>query len=267
MNQDQRLDYLVQTLLNEREDAGDITVPKDYGGKRKLLRALVNVRPPAPADEEFLKVQDEFLQIENTDRGIVDVMALPAVTADSRISLWRGDICRLKTGAIVNAANSQMLGCFIPGHNCIDNAIHTAAGIQLREACYRLMEAQGHEEPTGNAKVTPGFNLPAKHVIHTVGPIVQGGLTERHERDLASCYTACLNAAAENAITDLAFCCISTGVFGFPQKRAAEIAVSTVLEYLENNSAITKVVFNVFTDEDYALYRDLLSVSRAGREE
>ena len=223
-----------------------------------LLRALMNVRPPAPATEQFLRVQDQLLQQMTQEKGITDADELPPCAADPRISLWQGDITTLRCDAIVNAANSQLLGCFNPCHGCIDNIIHTMAGVQLRLACHRLMQAQGHEEPTGQAKITPGFNLPCKYVIHTVGPIVDGPLTKEHEALLASCYRSCLKIAEENGCQSIAFCCISTGVFMFPAQRAAEIALATVKRhYSETNGAI-KAIFNVFKDSDYDIYRKLL---------
>ncbi|MDL2229071.1 protein-ADP-ribose hydrolase [Treponema sp. OttesenSCG-928-L16] len=258
MNQTDRLNYLIDYLLEERREAGKVSVPESFAEKRRLFRGLVNLRPPEPAGREFLAVQDEFLKAENVERGMVHAVGLPAVPAHGRISLWQGDICRLKIDAIVNAANSQLLGCFIPNHHCIDNAIHSAAGIQLREHCHKIMEAQGHEEPAGQAKVTPGYNLPTRYVIHTVGPIVPGELSAAEEQELSSCYTSCLAAAAELKIRSLAFCCISTGVFGFPQNRAAEIAVKTVTAFLDKHKTIEQVVFNVFTHEDYRIYQELL---------
>jgi O-acetyl-ADP-ribose deacetylase (regulator of RNase III) len=175
-----------------------------------------------------------------------------------KISIWQGDITRLQADAIVNAANSQMLGCFAPCHSCIDNAIHSAAGIQLRDECYRIMKAQGHEEPTGSAKITNGYNLPAKYVIHTVGPIVYGKLTKKEEKQLESCYKSCLHLAEKKGLGSIAFCCISTGEFHFPNDRAAEIAVKTVEEMLPNCKHIKKIVFNVFKDADYQIYKKLL---------
>ena len=196
--------------------------------QRDLLRALMNVRPPRPLSEEFLRMQNALLSAEREARGVVDVMTLPAVPSDARIVLWQGDITRLNADGIVNAANSTLLGCFIPCHRCIDNAIHSAAGLQLRAACEELMKRQGHPEPTGAAKITAGYNLPARHVLHTVGPIVSGALTEEHRQLLASCYRSCLALAAKNGLKSVAFCCISTGEFHFPNDAAAEIAVREV---------------------------------------
>lgn len=209
---------------------------EDTESQRHLLRSLMNVRYPGKRfSPEFLRLQDELLTEEQEEKGVVDVLELPTVNSDSRISLWQGDITCLKADAIVNAANSQMLGCFIPCHACIDNAIHSAAGLQLREECQELMQAQGHEEPVGRAKITKGYNLPAKFVLHTVGPAVSGTVTREDEKKLESCYRSCMELAEANGIRSIAFCCISTGVFCFPNERAAEIAIQTVREYLKGS--------------------------------
>lgn len=256
--QESRLNTLINYLLNERPESGTNFMPNHYEQKRELYRKLVNVRPPNPVPNEFLKVQDEFLQAEKLHRGIIRMSNLPVCELDSRIALWRGDITTLKVDAIVNAANSGMLGCFAPGHTCIDNAIHTFAGVQLRQACHGLIQKQGHDEPTGTAKITPAFNLPSRYVLHTVGPIVQSELTSKHKDELAACYRSCLSLAAENGLESIAFCCISTGVFGFPKQEAAEIAVRTVKEVLAHCTEIKRIVFNVFTNEDYEIYQDFL---------
>ena len=227
--------------------------------QRNLLRALMNVRPPRPLTEEFVRLQDELLAAEREERGVIDVTALSAAPSDERITLWQGDITRLSADAIVNAANAALLGCFIPCHRCIDNAIHSAAGLQLRAECAALMERQGHPEETGTAKITQGYNLPARHVIHTVGPIVSGALTDEHRELLASCYRSCLHLAAEHGLRSIAFCCISTGEFHFPNKEAAEIAVREVRAFLAQNKSMERVVFNVFKDEDRMIYERLLS--------
>ena len=219
----------------------------------------MNVRPPMPVSEDFLQIQDAFLKQMTAEKGTAAANELHASHRDERLVLWQGDITTLKCDAIVNAANSQMLGCFSPCHGCTDNIIHTMAGVQLRLACHELMRAQGHEEPAGQAKITPGFNLPAKHVLHTVGPIVDGPLTAEHERLLASCYRACLDLAAENGCGSVAFCCISTGVFCFPAERAAEIAVETVQAWLAETGSGMRVIFNVFKDSDLEIYRALLA--------
>ena len=227
-------------------------------GARRLLRALMNIRPPLPLDPDFLRLQDALLSAEREERGVVDAAALPEVPGHPGIALWQGDITRLRADAVVNAANSTLLGCFHPCHGCIDNAIHSAAGLQLRDACARLMEAQGHSEPAGGAKLTGGYNLPARHVLHTVGPIITGPLTGADRAALASCYTACLSLAAEYGLHSVAFCCISTGEFRFPRREAAGIAVDAVTRFLSRPTSIRKVIFNVFQDADAALYRALL---------
>ena len=216
----------------------------------------MNIRQPIPASDAFLEAQDAELHQQAEEKGTVSIKG-------QGIQLWQGDITRLKVDAIVNAANSQMLGCWSPLHNCIDNCIHSAAGIQLRQECYEQMKAQGHDEPTGNAKITLGYNLPAKHVIHTVGPIIPQGSfpTREQEEQLASCYQSCLDMAEANHLRSIAFCCISTGVFKFPNKRAAEIALATVKEWLNTHqaSSVNQVVFNVFLDKDYGIYKRLLT--------
>ena len=227
-------------------------------GARRLLRALMNIRPPLPLDPDFLRLQDALLSAEREERGVVDAAALPEAPGHPGIALWQGDITRLRADAVVNAANSTLLGCFHPCHGCIDNAIHSAAGLQLRDACARLMEVQGHPEPTGTAKLTGGCNLPARHVLHTVGPIITGPLTGADRAALASCYRACLSLAAEHGLHSVAFCCISTGEFRFPRGEAAGIAVDTVTRFLSRPTSIRKVIFNVFQDADAALYRALL---------
>lgn len=223
------------------------------------FRALVNTRPPMPADPDWLSAQDELLRGMIDEAGIRTLDDMTPSPVDSRLRVWRGDITTLAVDAIVNAANSQMLGCWVPGHHCIDNAIHTFAGVQLRAECARIMEAQGHEEPTGTAKITSAYNLPARHVIHTVGPIANGRPTDLHREELASCYRSCLDLASANDLHSIAFCCISTGVFGFPQEEAAEIAVRTVREWLDGHDADMVVVFNVFMPKDESIYGDLLA--------
>lgn len=231
-------------------------IPSDEMEQRQLLRSLFNIRMPAWISEDFLNVQDEYLQEETRLKGVTELADLTPL--EPEIYLWQGDITTLVCDAIVNAANSGMTGCYQPCHSCIDNCIHTYAGIQLRNACAELMEKQGYEEPTGQAKITPAYNLPCNHVIHTVGPIVQRQLSIRHEEQLASCYRSCLELADENGCKSIAFCCISTGVFGFPQKRAAEIAVRTVKDYQTSTHSNIEVIFNVFKEVDYEIYRDLL---------
>lgn len=222
----------------------------------RLFRSLVNLRPPKEADPQFIELQDSYLQTALSHKGITDIDTLSP--AEGSIYLWQGDITTLRCGAIVNAANSEMLGCFIPCHGCIDNAIHTYAGMQLRLACYRLMQQQGHPEPTGRAKITPAFNLPSSYIVHTVGPIVQGHLTTTDCNLLRDCYNSCLTLADRHGIDSIAFCCISTGEFHFPAKKAAEIALQTVRGYLNQTHSPIKVIFNVYKDTDFQIYRELL---------
>ena len=253
----QLIDILLTEMPEYRAQAAQVAA--EQTAQRSLLRALMNVREPRPLSAEFLRLQDELLKAERDQRGTVDAMMIPAASADPRLALWQGDITRLVVDAIVNAANSRLLGCFIPCHRCIDNAIHSAAGLQLRAACAALMEEQGHPEETGTAQITEGYNLPARHVIHTVGPIVSGALTDRHRAQLTSCYRSCLSLAAEHGLRSIAFCCISTGEFHFPNAAAAEIAVREVRDFLTRDTSIERVVFNVFKDEDRHIYERLLS--------
>lgn len=236
--------------------------PQDADSQRRLLRSLMNVRPPMPLDREFLALQDELLSAEREEKGVVEGAALPAVSGHPQIAVWRGDITRLKVDAIVDADNASLLGCFCPCHGCIDNAIHSAAGLQLRDECSRIMEAQGHPEPAGRAKLTKGHALPARYVLHTVGPIVQGRVTPRDRAELASCYRSCLELAAEHGLGSVAFCCISTGEFRFPAEEAAEIAVRTVTDLLRQGIPIEKVIFDVFKESDERIYRRILGADR-----
>ena len=236
--------------------------PTDLTSQRRLLRSLMNVRPPMPLEQGFLAMQDDLLSAERDDKGVVDGAALPVVNGHSQIAVWKGDITRLKVDAIVNAANSALLGCFHPCHGCIDNAIHSAAGLQLRDECNQIMQAQGHPEPNGQAKLTKGYNLPAWYVLHTVGPIIQGRVTHLNRQELASCYRSCLELAAEHGLERVAFCCISTGEFHFPNQEAAEIAIKTVTDFLRKDMSIKKVIFNVFKDIDETIYRCLLGADR-----
>lgn len=245
---------LIEYLLNENASYRNITMPTDEKEQFQLYRSLVNVRPAMKISAEYLKAEDKFLQKLTAQKGITDIADLKP--AGKNIYLWQGDITTLKCDAIVNAANSGMTGCYHPCHNCIDNCIHTFAGVRLRLKCAEIMDLQGHEEPTGKAKITPAYNLPCKYVIHTVGPIVQGRLTEKHRELLKSCYESCLELAVMKGIKSIAFCCISTGVFGFPQDKAAEIAVQAVREFPKNHDI--EVIFNVFKDADYEIYRQLL---------
>ena len=259
MNQQDRCLWLIRALMEEMPQYRDTPIPALQDHRWRLLRSLMNVRPPMPATKEFLQIQDAYLRQMTAEKGIVDAASLPSSAKDERLILWQGDITTLQCDAIVNAANSQMLGCFSPCHGCIDNIIHTIAGVQLRLACHEIMQAQGHEEPTGQAKITPGFNLPAKYVLHTVGPIINGEVTAEDEALLASCYRCCLDLAAKNGLRSVAFCCISTGVFRFPPERAAEIAFQTVKEYLRQDATIRRVVVTVFKDSDLAIYQKKLA--------
>ena len=256
MTQSERRLFLIRTLLSEQPQYRALAVPEDEGERRRLLRSLMNVRAPGAIGEEFLAVQDAYLREATAEKGVTELSELTPVRPE--IYLWRGDITALRCGAIVNAANSGMTGCYQPCHNCIDNCIHTYAGVQLRLACDELMRAQGHAEPTGQAKITPAYNLPCDYVLHTVGPIVDGRLTKKHEEQLASCYRSCLALAEERHVESIAFCCISTGVFLFPNRRAAEIAVQTVLDWKRQTGSGMKVIFNVFKELDEQIYRALL---------
>ena len=249
---------MIQELLSEQPKYREIEIPNNVEEQKRLLRSLMNIRSPRPIGAGFLKVQDEYLSEEVKEKGIIDSNTLPVSPINGRLILWRGDITTLKVDAIVNAANSALRGCFVPCHSCVDNIIHSVSGIQLRLTCDELMNEQGYDEPTGKAKITPAFNLPCRYVLHTVGPIVSGQLTENHCRQLADCYRSCLELAADSKLKSIAFCCISTGEFHFPQKRAAEIAVKTVMDFLNTDDSVEKVVFNVFKQEDYDIYRQIL---------
>ena len=263
MTQNERLDYLVEEFKTDSVRYKDLTTPSDTEGKRQLLRSLMNIRMPGEMDESVLEIQDDYLQERIRENGIVELSDIPEIR--DGISIWQGDITRLRVDAIVNAANSQMLGCFVPMHTCIDNCIHTFAGIQLRAECSRQMKkmraryGRDYEQPTAVPMLTDAYNLPAKKVVHIVGPIVQDKLTPELEKDLADCYTNTLELCAENDLRSVAFCCISTGVFRFPNKRAAEIAVHTVKQWLEAHPGkVDRVIFNVFKDEDRRYYESEL---------
>ena len=271
MTQTERRLYLITELLKEDKGSagfklglvpgneGGFVIPDDEKSQRDILRALMNIRGPYSISEDFLKIQDEYLQQVNKERGITDIADF-SPTMTRGLYLWQGDITRLKVDAIVNAANSALLGCFAPLHACIDNCIHTFAGIQLRLACNEIMQKQGHEEGTGLCKITPSFNLPSRFVLHTVGPIIYTRVGEREKLLLASCYKNCLETASQNQLESVAFCCMSTGVFRFPQELAAQIAVETVEKWLSENpdSSVKKVVFNVFGDRDLEIYKRVL---------
>lgn len=256
MTQTERRRYLIAALLKEQPQYSKIEIPCDEQGQKTLLRSLFNIRMPLPVTEEFLTVQNAYLQEETRRKGITALSDLEP--AQKGIYLWRGDITTLQCDGIVNAANSQMLGCFVPCHGCIDNAIHTYAGVQLRLECSELMKQQGHEEETGRAKLTKAYNLPCRYVLHTVGPIVHGSLTKKDKELLASCYQSCLELAERNGLKSIAFCCISTGEFHFPNDKAAQIAVETVKRYKEQAHSKIEVIFNVFKELDYNVYRELL---------
>ena len=272
MDQLKRLDYLVETFKEDSIQYKEIATPKDTEGKKRILRSLMNIRMPKSLPQSVLTIQNEYLRERNREKGIVELSDIPVIADQSsihafadRISLWQGDITRLAVGAIVNAANSQMLGCFIPMHNCIDNCIHTFSGVQLRAECGRQMDmlrekyGPGYEQPTATPMLTDGYNLPAQKIVHIVGPVVSGRLTKALEQDLADCYRNTLDLCLESGIRSVAFCCISTGVFCFPNKRAAEIAVQTVTAWLsEHQQSIERVIFNVFKDEDRKYYEEEL---------
>ena len=268
MSQTERLNYLVEEFKEDSIQYKDMETPKDTEGKKRILRSLMNIRMPRRMDARVTEVQDEYLKERIRENGIVMLSEIPTIADQGsthafadHISIWQGDITRLAVEAIVNAANSQMLGCFVPMHTCIDNCIHTFAGIQLRAECNRQMNqlrakyGPDYEQPTAVPMLTDGYNLPAKKIIHIVGPIVEGRLTKDLEQDLAACYKNTLDMCMENGLHSVAFCCISTGVFRFPNKRAAEIAVQTVTEWLsEHPDAMERVIFNVFKDEDKTYY-------------
>ena len=256
MNQSEKRLFLIRSLLNERPSCQKQILPADSERQKILLRGLMNVRRPQPVGADFLQVQDEYLQVETAAKGIADISDLTPIQPG--LYLWQGDITTLRCDAIVNAANSGLTGCYAPNHRCIDNAIHTYAGVELRLACAELMERQGYPEPTGRAKITPAFDLPCRYVLHTVGPIISGRVTQEDDDLLASCYRSCLELAAENGLESVAFCCISTGEFHFPNDLAAEIAVRTVKEFLKKQTSVKKVIFNVFKDLDKAIYEQLL---------
>ena len=264
MTQQERLDYLVEAFKADSEEYKALQVPSDTEGKQRILRSLMNIRMPGSIPEDTLKVQDAYLKGRAEEKGIVTLEDIPAI--NGVLSIWQGDITRLAVDAVVNAANSQMLGCFVPMHTCIDNCIHSFAGIQLRLECNRQMnllrEQYGadYEQPAAAPMLTDAYNLPAKKVIHIVGPIVERELTEDLEKQLADCYLNTLDLCLEDNLKSVAFCCISTGVFRFPNKRAAEIAVKTVTDWLNaHEGAMDRVIFNVFKDEDREIYEQLLS--------
>ena len=256
MTQKERLVFLINYLIDENNELKTIDIPAQDTERKRLLGSLMNIRPPKTVSKEFLEVQDAYLQEECTQKGVISLSDISI--AEPGIYLWQGDITRLSVDAIVNAANSAMLGCFVPCHGCIDNAIHSAAGVELRLECYRIMEKQKTEEPTGKAKITKAYNLPCRYVLHTVGPIIYGDVTEKDCDLLSECYRSCLELAAAYQLKTIAFCCISTGEFHFPNEKAAAIAIQTVQDYQRKNQNGLEVVFNVFKDSDYQIYKQLL---------
>lgn len=257
MTQAQRRVFLLQSLLEEQKEYENIRIPTKETAQRDLLRRLMNMRPAWKIDADFLRVQDDYLQEEIHTNGITDIADL--IPIQPGLYLWQGDITTILCDAIVNAANNGMTGCYIPNHRCIDNAVHTFAGVQLRCKCAEIMEQQGYTEPTGQAKITPAYNLPCRYILHTVGPIINGRVTKQEEALLASCYCSCLELAAENNLESVAFCCISTGEFHFPNDLAAEIAVQTVKDFMSQETSVKKVIFNVFKDVDKTIYQQLLT--------
>lgn len=256
MTQTERLVYLINYLINENHELKSIDIPAKDVPKKRLLRSLMNLRPPKPVSKEFLEIQDAYLQEELARKGVVSLSDLSP--AQPGIYLWQGDITRLSADAVVNAANSAMLGCFVPCHGCIDNAIHSSAGVGLRLECSRIMEKQKTDEPAGKAKITDAYNLPCRYVLHTVGPIIRGKVTQRDCELLSDCYRSCLELAAAYQLKGIAFCCISTGEFHFPNEKAARIAIRTVQEYQKKNPNGPEAIFNVFKDIDYEIYKYLL---------
>lgn len=256
MNHVERLNFLIEYLLSENESFLDISIPNDFILKKQLFRDLINIRSPLPISKKFIETQDKYLKEEILQKGIVHLKDISQIKKG--IYLWKGDITRLEVDAIVNAANSAMLGCFVPNHKCIDNAIHTYSGVQLRLKCKEIMDKKNTLEKTGNAEITPAYNLPSKYILHTVGPIISGEVSEKDKNLLKSCYISCLDKAYKNNIKSIAFCCISTGEFHFPNDLAAKIAVKTVEEYLKNIDYKMEVIFNVFKEIDYGIYKRLL---------
>lgn len=261
MTQEERRLYLIRALLAENPAYREMPIPADAAEQKYLLRGLVNVRPPKATDETFRRIEGAYWEEETRQKGITDLADLTPVREG--IYLWQGDITTLRCDAIVNAANSGMTGCYCPNHGCIDNCIHTYAGTELRLACAELMERQGHPEPTGQAKLTPAFHLPCRYVLHTVGPIITGRVSKKDCNLLASCYRACLEAAAAKGLESVAFCCISTGEFHFPNEKAAEIAIETVTEQMKQQTSVRKVIFNVYKEKDKQLYERLLGAAAA----
>lgn len=255
LTQEERLNYLIPILQEQTGNIGFLPA-KTLAEKKDLFRALMNVWQGKTLPDKYVTVQDEYLQEELKAKTVQNAQDLKQL--QNNISVWQGDITLLAVDAIVNAANKSLLGCLVPLHKCIDNAIHSFAGLQLRIKCREIITAQGHEEATGQAKITPAYNLPCRYVLHTVGPIVGAKLTKRDEDLLRSCYVSCMQQAAEYDLKSIAFCCISTGVFHFPNERAAEIAVETVKHCQQKFAPDMHVIFNVFKDIDLTIYTKLL---------
>ena len=264
MNRTQQIQYLIHVLLNEmpayQEQAR--AFPQDELSQRRLLRSLMNVRPPMPLDPSFLAVQDDLLSAEREEKGVVEADTIPDRPGHPGIAIWQGDITRLKADAIVDADNDRLLGCFVPCHGCIDNAIHTYAGVQLRLECSGLMKRQGHKEEPGRAKITKAYNLPCRYVLHTIGPVIGDAVAVSDRRLLADCYRSCLDLAARHGLHSVAFCCISTGEFRFPNELAAQVAIQTVIQWQRENPNQIEVIFNVFKERDYDIYEKLLRADR-----
>ena len=258
----ENLDYLIEYLL---KDCGySEKIPDDINQKKSLYRGLVNVREPKPISAEYLEVEDKYLQEELKNKKIKNADELLTIKEQyvnnnldnsDKMCIWQGDITKLKIGAIVNPANSQGLGCFLPNHNCIDNQIQTFAGIRMRLECNEYMKTINYNLETSKCFITEGYNLPAKKVIHAVGPIVESFLTDDLRTDLENTYINCLKCAIENGIRTISFPCISTGVFRFPKDEASKIAIRTVDKFLsENKDKIDKVIFNLWSKEDVIIY-------------
>ena len=259
MTQEERRIWLIDYLRSETNDLKEMGIPGEEQGQKNMLRALMNIREAKPIGEDFLKIQDDYLTWEAGRRGIVEVDSMSYFGKNSRIYLWQGDITRLNCDAIVNSANTKMRGCFIPLHNCVDNHIHSRAGVQLRLKCDEIMRKQGHDEPVGSAKVTPAYNLPCEHIIHVAGPVVEYEIEDEHRQQLKQCYITCLEVAELYEIDSIAFCSISAGENLFPKEAAARIAIDTVMEYIQNHDRPKQIIFTVADDENLEIYTHLLS--------
>ena len=257
----EKLDYLIEYLLEESGRNKEDYIHRD---KKTLYRALVNIREPKPISDDFLKAEDEYLKEELKKTKITDVKNIKSVkekykktkiTNSDVICIWHGDITKLKIEAIVNESNSKGIGCFIPNHKCVDNQINTFAGVRLRLECDEIMKPLNYKLETGKAIITKAYNLPAKYVIHTVGPVVEIQVTDENEQGLANCYINSLELAIQNNIRTIAFPCISTGIFDFPNVAASRIALKTVDDFIsKNKDKFDKVVFDLWTDDDFEVY-------------